>query len=213
MPREIILLDWYGFFICCCCPHFSCAFVPETYAAHYADKMSSLDGEWPFSDLAGIIWDILLSHVTKVLCCCQGIAAAAGRGLVGRALCNLLISSLGLPQEMWPKAEICQVSNPLEWESSLNRQILKWLWKLPEIIHKYLALSSFPAELCSCKLRKQKPVQTQALLTLDSFYFFMLLMIKKILYLLTSWTLYPLRYFEWLLFAVCLKLSWIGYNA
>lgn len=133
--------------------------------------MTSLDGEWPFSSLVGIIRDILLSHVTKAQCPCQGIAAAAGRGLAGRALCNLLISSLGLPQEVWPKVEVCQVSNPLEWESSLNRQILKWLWKLPEIIHKYLALSSFPAELWSCSLRKQKPVQTQALLTLDSFYF------------------------------------------
>lgn len=73
---------------------------------------------------------------------------------------------------MWPKVEVCQVSNPLEWESSLNGQILQWLWKLSEIIHKYLALSSFPAELYSGNLGKQKLVQIQALLTLAGFFFF-----------------------------------------
>lgn len=148
--------------------------------------MTSLDGEWPFSAFVGIIWDILLSHVPKVQCPCQAVAATAGRGLAGKSLCNLIISSSGPPQEMWPKVEVCQVSNPLEWESPLNRKILKWLWKLSEIMHKYLALSSFPAELCSCNLGKQKPVQIQALLTLDDFFFFLLLVNKKILDLLTS---------------------------
>lgn len=165
---------------------------------------------WPFSGFVGIIWDLLLSHVPKVQCPCQAVAAAAGRGLAGRELCNLIISSLGPPQEMWPKVEVCQVSNPLEWEWSLNRQILKWLWKLSEIIHKCLALSSFPAELCSFNLGKQKPVQIQALLTLDSFSFFCCWWSRKfwICSLRKHYILWDILNGFW--FAVCLKLSWIS---
>lgn len=100
-----------------------------------------------------------LSHVPDMKCPCQAVAATVGTGLAGRALCNLIIASLGPPQEMWPSvAEVCQVSNPVEWVLSLNRQILKWLEKPSEIIHHInnLVLPSFPVELCSYNLRKQK---------------------------------------------------------
>lgn len=131
---------------------------------------SSPKGKWTFSASVGTIWSIFLSHTPRLQCPCQAVAATAGTGLAG--LCNLIIFILGPPQEMRPKVEVCQVSNPLEWESSVNGQILQWLWKLPEIIHKYLALSSFPAELYSGNLGKQKLVQIQALLTLAGFFFF-----------------------------------------
>lgn len=130
---------------------------------------SSPKGRRPFSAFVGTIRDIFLSHVPRLQIPCQAVAAPAGTGLAG--LCNTIISILGPPQEMWPKVEVCQVSNPLEWESSLNGRILQWLWKLSEIIHKYLALSSFPAELYSGNLGKQKLVQIQALLTLAGFFF------------------------------------------
>lgn len=123
--------------------------------------MTCLGGEWLFS------WFYVHYLAYSFVTCFQSSAATAGRGLTGSMLCNLRISTLGPPQEIWPKVEVCQVSNPLEWESSLNRQILKWLWKLSEIIHKYPALSSFPAELCSYNLGKQKPRQSQILLNLD----------------------------------------------
>lgn len=125
-------------------------------------------GKQPFSAFVGTIWDIFLSHVPRLQCPCQAVGATAGTGLAG--LCNLIISILGLPQEMWPKVEVCQVSGPLEWES-LNGQILQWLWKLSEIIHKYPALSSFPAELYSDTLGKQNLVQIQNLLILAVFFF------------------------------------------
>lgn len=164
--------------------------------AHHPQRPSP-KGKWTFSAFVGTIWGIFLSHVPRLQYPCQAVAATAGTGLAG--LCNLIISILGQPQEMWPRVEVCQVSDPLEWESSLNGQILQWLWKLSEIIHKCPALSSLPAELYSGNLGKQNLVQIQALLTLAGFFFVLLLTIKKILDLLTSQTLHPLSYFEWLL--------------
>lgn len=59
---------------------------------------SSSKGKWPFSAFVGTIWDIFLSHVPKLQCPCQAVAATAGTGLAG--LCNLIIPILGPPQEM-----------------------------------------------------------------------------------------------------------------
>lgn len=59
--------------------------------------------KWPFSAFVGIIWDSFLSHVPRLRRPCRGVAATAGTGLAG--LCNLTISILGQPQEMWPKVE------------------------------------------------------------------------------------------------------------
>lgn len=64
---------------------------------------SSPKQKWPFSAFVGIIWDSFLSHAPRLQRPCRAVAATAGTGLAG--LCNLTISILGPPQEMWPKVE------------------------------------------------------------------------------------------------------------
>lgn len=71
--------------------------VPEMCTAHHPDRIFS-KGKKAISAFVGTIWDIFLSHVPRLQCPCQAVAAPAGTGLAG--LCNMIISILGPPQEM-----------------------------------------------------------------------------------------------------------------